>query len=164
MCHPPRGIIKQWPCPIRAAIRNATPCLKHFRLPTALGWRMKLLKKALHGFAHSEPILGLQHTLKPAHPCSLCSFTVSFPPSVLHAAKVVSSLEHILSSLCLVSIFILQSSGQLFLHRKHFLTSDQVKSSYYMFWQPRILSWKWFYICLFVYLITLLSSPIGDKL
>lgn len=163
MWHPQWGVIKQWPCPVRAAIRNASPAFSTSGFLLLWGKRWSSLKR-LQGCAHAEPNLGLQHTLKPAHSCSLCSSTVSFPPSVLRAAKVVSSLERILSSLCLVSIFLLQSSGQLFLHRKHFLTSDQVKSSYYMFWQPHILSWKWFYICLFLYLITLLSFPIGDKL
>lgn len=44
-------------------------------------------------------------------------------------------------------------------HRKHFLTSDQVKSPGYILLQHHILPWKCFYIFLFGYLSHLLSLP-----
>lgn len=112
--------IKPWPCPPRATIMNANPTPS-----TALGEKRKCLKKVcemLPALSQSPAQLGA------CSPSSLCSASVNFPPFTLQRLFPLRRYPPLPSAELAFSSFRVQVKCHF--HRKHFLTSDQLKSPY----------------------------------
>lgn len=158
---PQCGNMKQWPCPPRATMRNATspPFQNPGNFPLLLV-KHEISCKALAVFTALR-LLSISSTFWSTLPGALSALPQwAFRPSHCHDY----SLLRTYSSLsCLISIFILRSTGQPSLPQEIFPYLGSVQIPLLHVREHQMLPWECFYI-MFDSLINFLSPLRGDKL